>query len=70
MSLAALAASPEDSPSANASAADVTEVLTQQFSAAKTGTKAPINTPVDVTGEPAHLISLYSRFIAITAELK
>ncbi|KAK9917599.1 hypothetical protein WJX75_006241 [Coccomyxa subellipsoidea] len=53
MSLAALAAPPEDSPSAKASAADVTEVLTQQFSAAKTGTKAPINTPVDVTGMPS-----------------
>ncbi|CAL8463591.1 g3125 [Coccomyxa elongata] len=62
MSLPALALQPEapvDSPSTiqmegfPAGAVDVTEVLPQHFSAAKTGTLAPINTPVGATGMPS-----------------
>ena len=61
MSLVALAVQPEDSPSADVSAAgaaDVTEVLTQQLSNAKTGTKAPINTPIDTAGQWAPVFVL------------
>ncbi|BDA48546.1 probable Bromodomain adjacent to zinc finger domain protein 2B at C-terminar half [Coccomyxa sp. Obi] len=62
MSLPALAVQPEapvDSPATlqlegfSMGAVDVTEVLPQQFSAAKTGTLAPINTPVGATSMPS-----------------
>ncbi len=56
MSLVATAVQPDGTPTGplpedTSAAIDVTEVLTQQLSAAKTGTKAPINTPVDATGQ-------------------
>lgn len=54
MSLPALAVQPEapvDSPATLQLAVEATEVLQQQLSAAKTGTLAPINTPVGATGQ-------------------
>lgn len=40
-----------EQPGAAAGAPEATEVLPQQPSAAKTGTKAPINTPTDAAGQ-------------------